>query len=60
MKYACALLLAAAMAAPTMADGDTLWENGADTDGANCLSNATDVPFGFRRTVLDDFEVPAC
>src|SRR5690606_39873010 len=49
--------LASAVAMPTMADD--LWSNGSDTDGANGLSNATDVPFGFRRTVLDDFEVPA-
>ncbi len=34
-----------------------LHENG-DPDGVNGYSNGTDVLFGFRRTVLDDFVVP--
>jgi hypothetical protein len=39
------------------ADGD-LWDNGIP-DGVNGYSNATVVPFGFRRTVLTDFTVPS-
>lgn len=37
---------------------DDLWDNGIVTDGLNGLSNATDVPFGFRRTLLLDFVIP--
>ncbi len=36
----------------------TLWDNGLP-DGVNGFSNATDVPFGARRTLLEDFVVPA-
>jgi hypothetical protein len=35
-----------------------LWDNG-DTDGSNGYSNATVDAFGSRRTLLDDFVVPA-
>lgn len=56
MKYASALVLAVALATPAMADD--LWVNSSDTDGLNGLSNATEVPFGFRRMLLDDFTIP--
>ena len=40
--------------APTI----TLWDNG-DTDGTNGYSHCDPGCFGFRREILDDFEVPA-
>jgi len=35
-----------------------LWDNGPH-DGLNGLSDATDIPFGFRRTLLMDFVIPS-
>jgi hypothetical protein len=42
------------MAMPAM--GDTLWANNA-VNGVNGYSNATAGVFGFRRTLLDDFDL---
>jgi MYXO-CTERM domain-containing protein len=46
--------VAGMMAVPAL--GATLWDNGGP-DGVNGYSNATSGIFGFRRTLLDDFDL---
>ncbi len=47
----------AAIAMASVANAQILYDNG-PPDGVNGYSNATDVPFGFFRYLLDDFVVP--